>query len=108
MVNGDYARLQPKNHDFGLFGMDVVASVIDAFRGLESLDESSRIAAINTIRIELHKYSPFSKEPVDCVVWVPVEEVSANDYNPNSVAPPEMRLLERSIGEDGYTQPIVA
>lgn len=40
--------------------------------------------------------------------WIPVEEVSANDYNPNSVAPPEMKLLEHSITEDGYTQPIVA
>ena len=35
------------------------------------------------------------------------KEVEANDYNPNSVAPPEMKLLETSIREDGYTQPIV-
>ena len=45
--------------------------------------------------------------PVSFVKWVPVEEVYANDYNPNKVAPPEMRLLEISIQEDGYTQPIV-
>lgn len=38
---------------------------------------------------------------------VPASEVDANDYNPNTVAPPEMRLLERSIKEDGYTQPVV-
>ncbi len=43
----------------------------------------------------------------DLVLWVPAEEVQANDYNPNAVAPPEMRLLERSVKEDGYTQPIV-
>jgi ParB-like chromosome segregation protein Spo0J len=38
---------------------------------------------------------------------VPLEKVQFNDYNPNKVAPPEMRLLKKSIQEDGYTQPIV-
>jgi len=42
------------------------------------------------------------------VRWVPSGIVYSNDYNPNAVAPPEMKLLERSIREDGYTQPIVA
>lgn len=60
------------------------------------------------MRSALHEISPFAMEPVDCVVWVPCDQVEANDYNPNTVAPPEMRLLEVSIGEDGYTQPIVA
>lgn len=45
--------------------------------------------------------------PVSSVRWVPVEFIHANDYNPNQVAPPEMALLELSIIEDGYTQPIV-
>ncbi len=45
--------------------------------------------------------------PVSHVQWVPSELVYANDYNPNSVAPPEMKLLEHSIDSDGYTQPIV-
>lgn len=45
--------------------------------------------------------------PVYSVIAVPVEKVTANDYNPNSVAPPEMALLETSIWEDGYTQPVV-
>lgn len=45
--------------------------------------------------------------PVYNVLRVPVEKVKANDYNPNSVAPPEMELLEVSIWEDGYTQPVV-
>jgi ParB-like chromosome segregation protein Spo0J len=45
--------------------------------------------------------------PVSKVLWVPADLVQANDYNPNSVAPPEMRLLELSIEQDGYTQPIV-
>lgn len=45
--------------------------------------------------------------PVYNVLRVPISKVKANDYNPNSVAPPEMELLEISIWEDGYTQPIV-
>lgn len=45
--------------------------------------------------------------PVSNVIWVPVEKVFANDYNPNSVAPPEMKLLRISIESDGFTQPIV-
>lgn len=45
--------------------------------------------------------------PVSRVEWVPAELISANDYNPNQVAPPEMRLLELSIQADGFTQPIV-
>ncbi len=38
---------------------------------------------------------------------VPSEKVVANDYNPNKVAPPEMKLLQTSIEEDGVTMPIV-
>ena len=45
--------------------------------------------------------------PVYNVIAVPLEKIQANSYNPNSVAPPEMKLLELSIWEDGYTMPIV-
>lgn len=45
--------------------------------------------------------------PVYSVRAVPVEKIRANEYNPNRVAPPEMRLLYDSIREDGYTMPIV-
>ena len=45
--------------------------------------------------------------PVYNVKPIPVEKVRANSYNPNKVAPTEMKLLEKSIWEDGYTQPIV-
>lgn len=47
------------------------------------------------------------KSPVYDVISVPIEKVVPNTYNPNSVAPPEMRLLYDSIREDGYTMPIV-
>lgn len=81
--------------------------MIENIRDLEQMEASERILAINEIKKYLRKVSPFKGEPVDCVQWVPQELVQANDYNPNSVAPPEMELLHVSIKEDGYTQPIV-
>lgn len=66
------------------------------------------IETLNHIRLKLKEHSPFKMEPVDCVVWKRNELVKANDYNPNSVAPPEMELLRISINNDGYTQPIVS
>jgi ParB-like chromosome segregation protein Spo0J len=47
------------------------------------------------------------RSPVYDVIGVPLDKIKANDYNPNAVAPPEMELLEVSIWEDGYTQPVV-
>ena len=78
------------------------------FARLDELDIEAKISAINDIRHELHLHSPFKGEPVDCVMWIQASRVEANDYNPNSVAPPEMELLAHSVREDGYTQPIVA
>ena len=78
------------------------------FGELHGLPLAERIEAINRIRRLLHAHSPFAEEPVDCVQWVRAERVAGNDYNPNTVAPPEMRLLRLSIESDGFTQPIVA
>ncbi len=69
---------------------------------------AEKVESINQVREALHKISPFADEPVDFVRWVKSDDVVANDYNPNKVAPPEMKLLELSIVNDGYTQPIVA
>lgn len=80
-------------------------TIIDYISNLE-LDK--KVEAINDIKLALHNISPFQTEPVDCVLWVKNESVHANDYNPNSVAPPEMELLRVSISNDGYTQPIVS
>lgn len=85
----------------------VVSDAKILFEFLSGMSDDARIEAINDIRAELHEYSPFKSEPVDFVRWVKSEGVTANDYNPNSVAPPEMELLKVSISEDGYTQPIV-
>ena len=74
---------------------------------LAALEPDARIVALNEVRRALHVVSPLAAHPVDLVLWVPAETVDANDYNPNVVAPPEMKLLEHSIREDGYTQPVV-
>lgn len=74
---------------------------------IKGLDLDSSVEAANYIKESLHKISPFKSEPVDCVLWVKNDQVIANEYNPNKVAPPEMELLEISIDNDGYTQPIV-
>lgn len=47
------------------------------------------------------------KSPVYNIQKIPIEKIQANAYNPNAVAPPEMKLLYKSILEDGYTMPIV-
>jgi len=75
---------------------------------VSALPEQERIDALNEIRRALHNVSPLRHHPVDFVEWVRAEEVRGNDYNPNSVAPPEMKLLEHSIRSNGYTMPIVA
>jgi hypothetical protein len=72
-----------------------------------NLDLESKINYINNLREFIHDISPFKNEPVDFVKWIKCDNVIANDYNPNKVAPPEMQLLEISIMNDGYTQPVV-
>jgi ParB-like chromosome segregation protein Spo0J len=81
--------------------------VAEMISKIELLCPEEKIDAINKIREKLHQVSPLRNEPVDFVMWVKNDTVKANDYNPNSVAPPEMELLKTSIEADGYTQPIV-
>jgi len=75
---------------------------------LAELPQGERIAALNRVRGRLHEVSPLREHPVDFVEWVPAETIRGNDYNPNTVAPPEMRLLAHSVLSNGYTMPIVA
>lgn len=86
----------------------IVTTVIAQISELDTSDLDNLVNALNDIRAALHAISPFKTEPVDFVKWVKNTTVYANDYNPNSVAPPEMELLRVSIEADGYTQPIVA
>jgi ParB-like chromosome segregation protein Spo0J len=81
--------------------------IADLVEMIAALDGADKVEALNRARHALHAASPFRDHPVDLVLWVPAESVEANDYNPNTVAAPEMELLELSIASDGYTQPIV-
>lgn len=85
---------------------DLISDLKQAIEDLPELSE--QVDAINYVRAELHSISPFKDNPIDYVEWVLADHVRANDYNPNSVAPPEMKLLKLSIDQDGYTQPIVS
>lgn len=98
-----------EDHAEDLKDMDVSTFEASVRRLLpDDLPFEERVDRLNRMREVLHRHSPFREEPVDLVRWVALEEVGANDYNPNSVAPPEMELLRLSIDADGYTQPIVA
>ena len=79
----------------------------DTIRGqLDELSTQEKIEYIEALKDDLHTMSPI-QQPVDRVMWVDIDKVQANDYNPNSVAGAEMKLLYTSIKHDGYTQPIV-
>lgn len=92
------------DHDFSHI-ISMCDPIIDA---LSFLSDYEKIPVINAIRSKIGAISPLRHHPVDNVMWVKNTEVRANDYNPNSVAPPEMELLRLSIASDGYTQPIVS
>lgn len=62
----------------------VVAEYLESFS-----DMKSKIDAINQLKTLIHRHSPFRDEPVDCVLWVDAESVTANDYNPNSMSATE-------------------
>jgi|SRR5580765_1279037 len=88
-------------------GQAIVNDATKLFEDLGTLSEEDRIEAINQIRLALHEHSPMKDNPVDCVLWMKRETIHSNSWNPNRVAPPEMALLEDSVKEDGFTQPVV-
>ncbi len=86
---------------------EIVNQAKNLFEKLAHLNDEDRMDTINEIRLALHGQSPMKHHPVDCVLWIKQEEVQANSYNPNKVAPPEMASLKISIETSGYTQPTV-
>tara|TARA_R110001632_G_scaffold71745_1_gene166295 strand:- start:1031 stop:1684 length:654 start_codon:yes stop_codon:yes gene_type:complete len=74
---------------------------------IKALSIEDNIQLIEEIKEVLHKNSVLNTQPINRIKWVKIEEVTPNDYNPNSVAKKEMGLLYTSIKQDGYTQPIV-
>jgi len=85
----------------------IINTIKQTGKNIADLEIDDKIEVINELKLFLHELSPFKDEPVDCVLWVKTDGIQANDYNPNSVAPPEMELLRHSIAQDGYTQPVV-
>ncbi len=69
---------------------------------------SAVVERVNALIEEAEALLPWAgAHPVSKVRWVHIDEVQANDYNPNNVAHQEMWLLYISVSEDGYTQPVV-
>jgi ParB-like chromosome segregation protein Spo0J len=79
----------------------------DLLSQFNDADIHKKVEVYNQISQELFNFIGM-KHPVLNVQLVPVNKVLSNDYNPNKVAPPEMRLLKLSIKKDGLTMPIVA
>ncbi len=87
---------------------DLKTLTAELISAVARMPEDERIDALNEVRAALHEVSPLRHHPVDFVRWVRAELLDANDYNPNAVAPPEMKLLAHSVDANGYTMPIVA
>jgi len=84
-----------------------IKNIKEIIESIKDYELDDKVIFLNAVKQIMHEVSPFKNEPVDNVVWVKADTVKANDYNPNKVAAPEMQLLEVSIDNDGYTQPIV-
>lgn len=82
----------------------MIEKILDQFK---NSDIHEKIKVYNKISQELYDFLGMN-HPVLNVQLVPVDDVEANDYNPNKVAPPEMKLLKLSIRKDGFTMPVVA
>lgn len=89
--------------------MDIRNLISDLADFISEIDDvNEKIETLNYVRKMLHEVSPLKHHPVDYVAWEKSENVEKNEYNPNSIAPPEMQLLYESISNDGYTMPIVS
>ncbi|EDH2639506.1 transcriptional regulator [Salmonella enterica] len=86
---------------------ELLSDMICRYFSSQALTEEETIQTLNHLRRVLHEVSSFSQEPVDFVLWVKADEVVANDYNPNVMAPGEKKLLKQSLEKDGFTQPVV-
>jgi ParB-like chromosome segregation protein Spo0J len=91
----------------GLEEFGILKEIDGIVEKIDELGDKQKIKVLNEIKRKIHEISPMKNQPTDCVLWIENDKIEANDYNPNKVAPPEMKLLEHSIEMDGYTQPIV-
>lgn len=74
---------------------------------LEALPETDLVHTTNRLAEYMRRHSPFRNEPVSVVQWIDIRSIESNDYNPNNMAPPELRLLTHSLVSEGFTQPLV-
>lgn len=87
---------------------DTIFKAIDTIKAeYDTLPDSDKISLLNEVSEYLHENLSPVKQPINKVLWMPIDKVEPNDYNPNSVAKREMKLLYTSIKHDGYTQPVV-
>jgi ParB-like chromosome segregation protein Spo0J len=86
--------------------IDALIDQLEAAIASDASDQSTRVARYNRLTKLAAKHTGLP-HPVLSPQLVPVDTVRANDYNPNKVAPPEMRLLHLSIAKDGLTMPVV-
>ena len=87
-------------------GIDELLTLLKHALEFEKSDLNRRVTVYNRIVAIASAYLDLP-HPVTCLQLVPVDRVYGNDYNPNKVAPPEMRLLTLSIEKDGMTMPVV-
>ncbi len=77
--------------------------ILDILKETRGISEEKKTELLNTINAVFSGY----KEPVSQVIWVPINRIMPNSYNPNKMATPEKRLLLRSLVEHGITMPLV-
>ena len=70
----------------------ILETVKNELQYVKLVSLENKVEFINNLRAAIHEVSPFKDEPVDFVRWIENPLVHQNDYNPNSVAPPEMEL----------------
>lgn len=86
---------------------EILNQVDSICKAIAAMPLDEQVEALNQVRSRLHQVSPFQSEPVDCVLWVKGENVKENNYNPNSVASPEMKLLDYSVTTYGMGFPVI-
>jgi ParB-like chromosome segregation protein Spo0J len=84
--------------------LDMLEMALDEYKEIDDVHE--RVKSYNRMNKLAEKYVNLP-HPVLGVQLHPVENIEGNDYNPNRVAPPEMKLLHLSIAKDGLTMPVV-
>ncbi|MEP5340697.1 MAG: ParB N-terminal domain-containing protein [Algibacter sp.] len=82
---------------------NIKQDILNILKESHAISEEEKTVIINKITKTFNQY----KEPVSHVLWVPINTILPNSYNPNKMAPPEKRLLLHSMLDHGITLPLV-